>query len=237
MSGHSKWSTIKRKKEVNDQARGKLFSKLSKAISIAVKSGGGPNPEENLKLKVAVDAARSANMPKENIDRAISRADTEAANLEEVTYEGFGPGGANIIVEATTDNRNRTVQEIKQIFDRNGGNLGTPNSVAFNFDVVGMIALSKSVSENDEQMLKLIDIGVEDIQSHDDGVIVYTKVNELNSIRHKLEENGFEIEDSNIVRRPKSTLNLDDASLDKLAELIEILEEHDDVHQIYTNVE
>src|SRR3989344_9300740 len=122
MSGHSKWSTIHRKKEINDQARGKLFSKLSKAISISVKSGGGPNPDMNLKLKVAIDTARSANMPKENIERAISRA-AEAADLEEITYEGFGPGGVGIIVEAATDNRNRTVQELKQIFDRNGGSL------------------------------------------------------------------------------------------------------------------
>ena len=209
MSGHSKWSTIRRKKEINDQARGKLFSKLSKAISVAVKSGGGPNPDMNLKLKVAIDAARSANMPKENIDRAISRA-ADVANLEEVTYEGFGPGGVGVIVEAMTDNRNRTVQELKQIFDRNEGNLATPNSVAFNFDVVGMIVLPASIAKDEEAMLKLIDMGVEDINADEEGVFVYTKMSELSAMRQRLEEVEISVEDSNIVRRPKMTVNITD---------------------------
>lgn len=237
MSGHSKWSTIKRKKEVNDQARGKLFSKLSKAISIAVKSGGGPNPDMNLKLKVAIDTARSANMPRENIDRAISRADMDAANLEEVTYEGFGPGGVGIIVEATTDNRNRTVQEIKQIFDRNGGSLATPNSVAYNFDVVGLITLSSSASGDDSTMLKLIDLGVEDIIADEKGLYVYTKMNELGSIRKQLEDAGLPVEDSHIVRRAKMNVSVDDNVGEKLTTLLEILEEHDDVQQIFTNAQ
>lgn len=235
MSGHSKWSTIKRKKEINDQARGKLFSKLSKAISIAVKSGGGPNPDMNLKLKVAIDTAKSANMPKENIDRAVSRA-ADVANLEEVTYEGFGPGGVGVIVEATTDNRNRTVQELKQIFDRSGGSLGTPNSVAFNFETVGMIVLPASVSGNEDSMLTLIDLGVEDISAEEEGVLVYTKMNELSVIRQKLEESGIPVEDSNIVRRPKLTINIAGDESEKLQVLLEKLDDHDDVQQVFTNV-
>lgn len=235
MSGHSKWSTIRRKKEANDQARGKLFSKLSKAISIAVKTGGGPNPDMNLKLKVAIDTARSANMPKDNIDRAISRA-ADAANLEEVTYEGFGPGGVGIIVEATTDNRNRTVQEIKQIFDRNGGSLGTPNSVAFNFDTVGLIVLPSSVAGDDEAMLKLIDMGAEDIITNEDGVFVYTRMNALSEVRKQIEEASISIEDSNIVRRPKMMMNIDDSTSTELHELLDKIEDHDDVQNVFTNV-
>lgn len=234
MSGHSKWSTIRRKKEVNDQARGRLFSKLSKAISIAVKSGGGPNPDMNLRLKVAIETARTENMPKENIDRAISKA-SEAANLEEVTYEGFGPGGVGVIVEAATDNRNRTVQEIKQIFDRSGGTLGTPNSVAFNFETSGMILLPANVGKDEAQLLKLIDLGVEDISAEEDGVYVYTKVNELHNIRQMLAQEGFEVESGNIVRRPKVIVNISPEKEDTLQSLLEKLEDHDDVQNVFTN--
>jgi YebC/PmpR family DNA-binding regulatory protein len=174
-------------------------------------------------------------MPKENIDRAVSRA-ADVANLEEVTYEGFGPGGVGVIVEATTDNRNRTVQELKQIFDRNGGSLGTPNSVSFNFDTVGMIVLPVSVANDEDAMLKLIDMGVEDIMTEEDGVVVYTKMNELSMTRQKLEEGGIAVEDSNIVRRPKMTINITEETSDKVNLLLEKLEDHDDVQQVFTNV-
>lgn len=233
MSGHSKWSTIKRKKAINDQAKGKVFSKLSKIITIAVKTGGGPNPEMNPKLKVAIDAAKAANMPKENIDRAISKADTDAASLEEVTYEGFGPGGVGIIVEATTDNRNRTVQEIKQIFDKNGGTLGTPNSVAFNFDTVGAIVLGKAVTE--DEMLTLIDAGVEDIQTQGSETVLYMNSTELANVRSKVEAAGFETQHVNIVRRPKMLVNINESDEEKLRNMLDILEDHDDVQDVFVN--
>lgn len=146
MSGHSKWSTIKRQKAVTDQARGKIFSKLSKAISVAVKTGGSDNPDFNPKLRVAVETAKASNMPKSNIDRAIQRA-SEVGDLTEVLYEGFGPYGVGVVVEATTDNKNRTSQEIKTIFDRSGGNLGGPGSVMFNFVKKGMIIIKRQGGE------------------------------------------------------------------------------------------
>ena len=234
MSGHSKWSTIKRKKAINDQARGKVFSKLSKIITIAVKTGGGPNADMNPRLRLAIETAKAANMPKENIERAISKANTDAANLEEMTYEGFGPGGVGVIVEATTDNRNRTVQEIKQIFDKNGGTLGTPNSVAFNFDTVGAIVLdTKTVSEDD--MLRLIDMGVEDIQTQDGETVLYTTQADLSKVGKAIEEAGFVLQHSNIVRRPKMLVEISDADGEKLQNLLDILDDHDDVQEVFVN--
>src|SRR3989344_6041026 len=150
MSGHSKWATIHRSKEVKDAKRGNLFAKMGRAISIAVKAGGGPDPSANFKLRVAIEKARAADMPKENIERAIAKA-SEGGALEEVTYEGFGPGGIGVIVEAATDNKNRTAQEIKNAFERGGGNLAGPGSVSFNFEQKGFL-LVKKTDKPDEQM-------------------------------------------------------------------------------------
>ncbi len=153
MSGHSHYATIKRQKGMKDAAKGKVFSKMGRAITIAVKSGGGiSDPNANYKLRMAVDAARAVNMPKENIERAISKAAGHSQSLDEIIYEGFGPGGVGIIVEAATDNRNRTAQEIKNIFERGGGNLGGPGSVAFNFDPKGLIVVKKGEA-SEPQML------------------------------------------------------------------------------------
>jgi len=236
MSGHSKWSTIKRKKEATDIVRGKLFSKLSKNISVAVKSGGGTDPNFNPKLRMAVDTAKAANMPKSNIDRAISRA-SEVGDVSEVEYEGFGPGGIQVIIEVTTDNKNRTGQEIKSILERSGGSLGGPNSVAFNFSVLGYFEIANK-NLNDEDLLKIIDAGAVDIKEYKDYWEVYTSVNNLKSVIDKISEMGYEVSRDQVVKYPKTTQKITDPSdANKIINLLEALEEHDDVQAVFENSE
>ena len=235
MSGHSKWSTIKRKKGANDAARGKVFSKLGKAISIAVKTGGGPNPDSNSKLRVAIDQARAANMPKDNIERAINRADKDTTTMDEVVYEGFGPGGVGLMIETTTDNRNRTSQEIKYMLDRSGGSLGSPGSVGFNFDQKGYLLVKKANA--DEQMLALIDVGAEDVTETDAGIDTYTAAAELYNVRRKAEELGYEILETMLIRKPQTIAEIDEKTSQKLEKLMEQLAEHDDVQNVFANVE
>src|SRR3989344_2036346 len=226
MSGHSHYATIKRQKEAKDAARGNLFSKLARAITIATKSGGGPDPDSNFKLRVVMDAARAANMPKENIERAISKA-SGPETLEEVTYEGYGPSGVAVVVEAATDNRNRTGQEIKNIFERGGGSLAGPGSVAFNFEPKGLILLKKA-NKVEEQMLKLIDVGVDDIQETDDALEVYVSPDKLSEIRTKLIDQGYDITTSEIIRRAKNFQIVEDPSAaKKVLDFLEVLEEQD----------
>lgn len=236
MSGHSKWSTIKRQKESTDQARGKLFSKLSKAISIAVKTGGSDNPDFNPKLRMAVEQAKTANMPKANIERAIDRA-SDAKNLEEVVYEGFGPEGIGIVIEATTDNRNRTAQELKTIFDRSGGNMGGPNSVMFNFSRMGGIVVKKKPA-SDEQILKFIDLGAEDVEEGESSLFLYVPFENINKIREELESDSEEIESVSIVLKPKTKMKIsDDALQTKIESLLGKLTDHDDVQQVFSTLE
>ncbi|KKU09419.1 MAG: transcriptional regulator, partial [Candidatus Woesebacteria bacterium GW2011_GWB1_45_5] len=190
MSGHSHFATIKRQKAVNDAAKGNLFSKMARSIMLAAKSGA--DPDMNFKLRFEIDKARAVSMPKENIERAISKATTEAANLQEVTYEGFGPGGVSVIVEAATDNKNRTAQEMKNIFERAGGSLAGPGAVSFNFENKGFMLVKKN--ENPEgMMLSLIDAGVEDIEESDDGLEVYVAPDKLSEMHKKIQALGFEI--------------------------------------------
>lgn len=236
MSGHSKWSTIKHKKALTDATRGKLFSKLTKAISVAAVTGGGTDPETNYKLKVAIDAAKAANMPKANIERVLKKAEKET-DLKEVTYEGFGPDGVNIIVETATDNRNRTAQEVKTIFDRGGGRLAGPGSVSHNFSPKGLISIKKE-KDSQEQMLKLIDLGVEDIEETGDGIEAYVEVNEHSITKNKLADAGFNIEFSEIVRKPKTTHKISDAKLaSKVIKLLEKFNNHDDVQKVFSNID
>jgi YebC/PmpR family DNA-binding regulatory protein len=238
MSGHSKWSTIKRQKEVNDQAKGKVFTKLGQAISIAVKTGGGADPDANAKLRVAVDAARAANMPKDNIERAINKAKGGDV-LDEVTYEGFGHGGVGIIIEAATDNRNRTSQEIKNILEKGGGNLGGPGSVLFGFEPKGLIVVKrqKSVS-GDDQMLALIDSGAEDVEETDDAFEVYTCVEMLSTIREQLAAIGQTIESVELIKRPTTKIPVTDShEAERLMHLLTTLEDHNDVQKVFTNGE
>ncbi len=235
MSGHSKWSTIKRQKETKDQARGKIFSKLAKSISVAVKSGGGPNPDSNYKLRIVIETARAANMPKGNIERAISRAASEAANIEEVAYEGFGPGGIGIIVEAVTDNRNRTGQEIKNIFERGGGSFA-PGALSHIFAQKGFILVEKK-GKTDEQILKLIDLGVEDVEEGEDGIEVYTPPAKLFEEKKNLEQAGFRVKESGLVQKPKTLVPIEAGDSQKAMALLHALEDHEDVEDVYTNAD
>jgi len=237
MSGHSHYATIKRQKGAKDAAKGKVFSKLGKAISIAVKTGGGTDPEANHKLRMAVDTARAANMPKDNIERAISRAGGEAANLEEVTYEGFAPGGVGILVEAATDNRNRTSQEIKNLFERGGGNLAGPGSVSFNFDPKGLILLKKS-GNFEEQMMALIDAGAEDVEETDDEIEVYVHADKLAETRSALQQKGFEVLSMELTRKPKVLVPISNVSeAQRILKLLDALEDSEDVQKVYANLD
>lgn len=236
MSGHSKWSTIKRKKEATDAARGKLFSKLARSIAIAVKTGGGSNPDTNHKLKDAIEAAKAANMPKANIERALSRG-SGGENLEEVTYEGFGPAGISIIVEVATDNKNRTAQEIKAIFERGGGRLAGRGAVSFNFKPKGFFVVTK-VANTENQMLELIDIGAEDVEETEDGIEVYVEPDKFSEVKKGLKDAGFKVTSTSLVQKPKilQTVSEKDSVLKTLS-FLEKLEDQDDVQKVFANID
>ena len=197
MSGHSHYSTIKRQKEANDAAKGKVFSKMARAIAIAIKAGGGADPAQNYKLRIAIEQAKASNVPKSNIDRILSRAQEELS-YDEFTYEGYGPEGIAVIVDVATDNRNRTSQEIKNIFERSGGSLAGPGSVSFNFEPKALIVVGKG-EDVDSQMLKLIDLGVDDVNESEDRIEVYTTQEKAGEIKELLEKSGFTISSFEII--------------------------------------
>ncbi|OGH11375.1 MAG: hypothetical protein A3B38_00925 [Candidatus Levybacteria bacterium RIFCSPLOWO2_01_FULL_36_13] len=239
MSGHSKWSTIKRQKGLKDQKRGQTFTKLANAITIAVKQGGLiGDPEQNFHLRLAIDAARAANMPKENIERAINRAmGKEGGDLEEVVYEGFAPGGVSIIIEAATDNASRTTAEVKSIFNKNSASFGQPGSVAYQFNRVGRIVVLKGSSSFDEIFNVALDAGAEDIDEAGDEVLIYTKYSDLSRVRAKIEEAGISIVEAGAVREPQIKMEVSDqALLEKIENFVELLEGLDDVLKVYTNL-
>lgn len=235
MSGHSHFATIKRQKAANDAAKGNLFSKMARVIMIAAK--GGADPDMNYKLRFEIEKARAISMPKENIERAIAKATTEAANLEEISYEGFGPSGVNVIVEAATDNKNRTAQEMKNAFDRGGGTLAGPGAVSFNFEQKGFM-LVKKADDTETQMLKLIDAGVEDIQETEDGIEVYVAPDKLGETHKKLVSLGFEITDTELQMKPKNlqvVSSVTEAS--KVIKFLESLEALEEVQKVFSNVD
>lgn len=233
MSGHSKWSTIKHQKAANDAVKGRVFSKLSKAISIAVKVGGSPDPSGNARLKVAIEQARAANMPKVNIERAIKKA-SEVGDLVEIMYEGFGPGNTAIMVDVATDNKNRTAQEIKSLFDRGGGSFAGTGSVAFNFQQMGQITLQKQSGE--DFLLDLIDAGVEDYEEDDGVLLCYVPQEDMSGVIQKLEEKGIEVKKFEVIQKPVNVQKIDDVSTGKkLLSLLDKLENHDDVQNVYSN--
>jgi YebC/PmpR family DNA-binding regulatory protein len=235
MSGHSHFATIKRQKAVNDAAKGNLFSKLARNIMIAAK--GGADPDMNFKLRVEIDKARAASMPKENIDRAIAKATTEAANLAEVFYEGFGPGGVGIIVQVATDNKNRMAQEVGNLFDRAGGRLAGPGAVSFNFEPKGFLLVSKS-TDPENQMLQIIDMGVDDVQDSEDGIEVYVSPDKLRETRKKFEESGFDIKETELIMKPVNLQAITDVEIaGKVIKLIEAFESHDDVQKVFSNLD
>lgn len=237
MSGHSHYATIKRQKEAKDAAKGKMFSKMARAIAIAVKSGGGiTDPNINYKLKVAVEQARAFNIPKANIERILSRTDTEKA-YEEATYEGYGPGGIAVIVEVATDNKNRTGQEIKNIFERGGGSLAGPGSVLYNFEQKVLIVVKKETSV-DSQMLKLIDLGVEDIEESEDGLEVYVPLVSAGEIKEKIADLGFAVSSFEIIQRPKNLLTLtDEKQAARAIAFLDDLDDHEDVQNVFSNLD
>jgi len=237
MSGHSKWSTIKRQKGALDVKRGKTFTKIANSITIAVKQGGGTSdPTQNPKLRLAVDMAKNANMPKANIQRAIERANTKGdGSLSEVLYEGFGPGGVSIIVEAATDNSNRTTAEVKSIFNKNNARFSQPGSSVHLFDQTGEIIINKNGKSIDDIFLIAADFGAEDVKEEGSLAFIYTNLNELEKIKANLEKSGFRVESADIIRIPKLKVEVSSDVREKLTNFIEDLEELDDVQKVFIN--
>lgn len=236
MSGHSKWATIHRQKGINDAKKGNIFSKLSRAITIAVKTGGGASPDSNFRLRVEIDRAREANMPKDNIERAIVKA-SGAADVEEVTYEGFGPNGINVVVQAATDNRNRTGQEIKGMFEKSGGSMGGPGAVLFNFENKGYMFVAKK-GPVDDQELTLIDAGVEDMEETPEGFDCYTSPEKLGEVSRKLTALGFTVTQVELYLKPKSLITLTDPEeATRALKFLEALTDHDDVQKVSANLD
>jgi len=235
MSGHSHWATIKRQKEAADQQRGKIFSKLSRAIAIAARQGA--DPETNFKLRLAIEKAKEYNLPKENILRAIRRGSgrEEGERWEEITFEGYGPEGIGVIVEAVTDNRNRTTAEIKNIFERGGGSLAGPGAVSYLFKKMGLIAVKKGENP-DEQILKIIDLGAEDVEEASDAIEVYTTPEKLKDLEEKIKSSGFEVKSGEITMKPVTPAVISDSQkAQRVLRFMESLENHDDVQKIYAN--
>jgi YebC/PmpR family DNA-binding regulatory protein len=240
MSGHSKWSSIKRQKGINDQKRGKTFTKLSNAITIAVKQGGGiADPDSNFRLRLSIDAARAANMPKDNIERAIHRATSkEAGELHEVTYEGFAPGGVSVIVEAFTDNPLRTTSEVKNIFHKAGASFGQPGSVSYQFKHVGEIIIKKNGKSYDDIFAIAVESGAEDLEDVGDEVFIYTDLPDLAKVKDALVLQGVEVVEAGLVRQPVvMTEIMDKLKFDKIETFLNTLEELDDVQKVYSNME
>jgi len=238
MSGHSKWAQIKRQKGANDAKRGATFTKLSNAIAIAVRQGGGmADPSSNFRLRLAIDSAKAVNMPKENIERAIQRASgKDASVMEEAVYEGFGPGGIAIIVEAATDNKNRTSSDIANVFNKNGGNMGQPGSVSYQFNQLGQILVKKGTKSVDDVFLDAADSGAEDIEDQGEEVGVFTQASDLAKVREGLLSKGYEIVEAGIIRRANISVELDDDMMEKALAFVERLEDMDDVQHVYTNI-
>ena len=240
MSGHSKWSTIKRKKGANDAQRAKIFTKIAREIIVAVKAGG-PEPDNNSSLKDAIAKARSANMPNDNINRTIKKAagSTEGDNYENITYEGYGPNGVAVIVNANTDNRNRTAADVRHVFDKAGGNLGTTGCVSYMFDKKGIIVIEKASTDMDEEelMMTALEAGAEDFNSSEEVYEITTAPSDFTAVREKLEEAGLSFLEADVQMVPTTTVALDEAGQEKMERLIDRLDELDDVMNVYHNWE
>ncbi len=236
MSGHSKWHSIKHKKAVVDARRGQHFTKLARAITVAAREGGG-DIDGNPTLGLAVQKARDASMPKDNIERAIAKGTGEGVDtdqIETVVYEGYGPGGVALLIEALTDNRNRTGADVRHLLGKHGGNLGEPGSVSYLFDKQGVIVVDANRYDEDD-LIGAIDAGAEDISLDEDVFEVLTEPGDLVSVREALTKAGVEIESADVSQRPKSRVPLDEADASKLLKLIDALEESDDVSAVHAN--
>ncbi|MDQ7784383.1 MAG: YebC/PmpR family DNA-binding transcriptional regulator [Desulfomonilaceae bacterium] len=236
MSGHNKWSTIKHKKGAADAKRGKMFSKLIKEITIAARMGGG-DPDGNPRLRTAVNAARTANMPKENIERAIKRGTGEIAGVsyEEIVYEGYGPGGAAVLVECLTDNKNRTVAEIRHIFDKYNGNLGESGCVAWMFDKKGVVEIAATGLDEDEVMEVALETGAQDVKLEGDTFEITTEPTDFEAVRSAVEEKGWKIELAEITMIPQNTVKLEGKKAEQMLKMMDVLDDHDDLQKVYAN--
>jgi YebC/PmpR family DNA-binding regulatory protein len=238
VSGHSKWSSIKHKKGAADKKRGQLFSKLSRAIIVAAREGGG-DPSANLALQNAIEKARSYSMPKDNIERAIARgsgADADAAAYESIVYEGYGAGGVAILVEALTDNRNRTASDVRAAFGKHDGNLGATGAVAWQFERRGVVIVNADGVDEDELMLAAAEGGAEDVELDGSTFQITSAPEDLSAVREAVEATGFTVESAELTMIPKTTIEVDDeATAKKILRLIDTLEESDDVQEVYSN--
>jgi YebC/PmpR family DNA-binding regulatory protein len=236
MSGHSKWSSIKHKKGAADAKRGKEFTKLARAITVAARDGG-PNPEANAPLATAIQKARDASMPKDNIQRAIDRGSgigTDADAIEQILFEGYGPGGAAILVEALSDNRNRTSADVRHAFNKHHGSLGEPGSVAWIFEKRGVVVVDGSRYGEDD-VIAAIDAGAEDVREDGEQLRVISEPSDLGTVREALEAAGVEIQSAEIAMEPKSTVVVKGSEAEDLLRLFDALEEHDDVNEVHGN--
>lgn len=238
MSGHSKWATIKRKKAATDAKRGQIFTKIAKEIAIAAREGG-PDPEANFKLRLVIEKARAANMPKENIERAIRRgAGLEKGEaLEEVTYEGYGPHGVALLVRVVTDNRNRSVSEIRRLFNKLGGSLGEAGCVAWQFEAKGYLTLEPNGLDPDEVFEVAVEWGADDVVISDDLIEIFTSPEAFQTVREALQRRGFALNSAEITMVPKTTITLDEKQALQNMNLISTLEELDDVQQVFSNLD
>ena len=237
MSGHSKWSTIKHKKGAADAKRGKIFTRILKEMTVAARIGGG-DPAGNPRLRAAVAEAKAANMPKDNIERAIKRGtgEIEGVTYEEITYEGYGPGGVAIIVEALTDNTNRTTPEIRHMFEKHGGNFGTPGSVKFQFEKKGYFAIEKKAVSEDKLMEVALDAGADDLQTDDPEIFeVYTAPSSFEAVRQALEANKIATVEAKLDMIPQTYVAVDEQKSKQIMKLLESLDDHDDTQNVWSN--
>lgn len=236
MSGHSKWHNIQGRKNAQDSKRGKIFQKLSRELYMAAKSGGA-DPNSNAALRLTVDKARAANMPKDNIKRALDKAEGGSEeHYDEVTYEGYAPGGVAVLVEALTDNKNRTASSVRVAFTRNGGSLGSSGSVSYMFDRKGYIVLdrTKNTQDEDQVLLDIMDLGADDLQTSDDAFEIYTDAKDFTAVRDGLQEKGYELANSELTMIPQNTMQVPEDKQEQFEHMIDQLEDDDDVSEVYT---
>ena len=236
MSGHNKWSTIKHKKGKADAIRGRLFTKLIREITVAARMGGG-DVSGNARLRAAVDAAKAANMPGDNVERAIKKGtgDLQGVNYEDVTYEGYGPEGCALLIEATTDNRNRTVSEVRTIFNKNVGKMGEAGSVGWMFDPRGLVVVDAEGVDEDSLLMAIMEAGAEDMVREEDTFEVTTPYEATDLVRTALEEGGFKVLEAKLVRIPQTTITLTGKAAHQAIRLVELLEDNDDVTRVWAN--
>ena len=239
MSGHSKWSSIKHKKGAVDAKRGKIFTRLIKEITVAARTGGGGDPAANPRLRTAIQTAKTENMPKENIERAIKKGtgELEGVNYEESIYEGYGPGGAAVLIESLTDNKNRAVADIRHIFSKNGGNLGENGCVAWMFDKKGYIAIEKKVADEETLMEIALEAGAEDVCEDENNFEVITAPEDFESVRDAIETASIPHVVAEVTKLPQSTVNLVGNQAEQMVRLMETFEDCDDVQKVYTNAD